>query len=79
MDKFSKEENTVLICRVWFESDGGLNVDYYPFSTKHIAMMMLMNWRDYLMTGEGGRLHITARCKVMHGPIEVKAGRFTRL
>lgn len=42
MDQFSKEDDTVLTCRVRNEN-GEVEVDYYPLATKEIAMHMLTN------------------------------------
>ncbi|KAF1843216.1 uncharacterized protein K460DRAFT_341102 [Cucurbitaria berberidis CBS 394.84] len=46
VNEFSKEDDTVLTCRVRVE-DGDLKVDYYPLPTKEIAMMMLTNRGSY--------------------------------
>jgi hypothetical protein len=41
MDRFSKEDDTVLACRVW--KDGGVvKVAYYPLPTKYIAMYKIV-------------------------------------
>ena len=42
MDRFSKEDNTVLTCRVRNE-ESEVKVDYYPLSTAEISMYMLTN------------------------------------
>jgi hypothetical protein len=42
MDRFSREDDTVLTCRVRNEGDE-VKVDYYPLSTAVISMYMLTN------------------------------------
>jgi hypothetical protein len=42
MDQFSKEDDTVLTCRIRNE-DGKVKVDYYPLSTAEVSMYMITN------------------------------------
>jgi hypothetical protein len=52
VNEFSKEDDTVLTCRVRMEN-GNLKVDYYPMPTKYISMYMLTN-RDSYFEERGG-------------------------
>lgn len=42
MNQFSKEDDTVLTCRIRNEN-GGVKVDFYPLPTANISMYMLTN------------------------------------
>ena len=46
VNEFSKQDDTVLTCRVRFEN-GKLKVDYYPMPTEQISMLMLTNRGSY--------------------------------
>jgi hypothetical protein len=46
MNEFSKEDDTVLLCRINTDN-GGFKVDYFPITTEHVAM--------YLHTSSGSR------------------------
>jgi hypothetical protein len=39
MNEFSKEDDTVLLCRI-NTTNGGFKVDYYPVETKYVAMSL---------------------------------------
>ncbi|KAF2123556.1 hypothetical protein P153DRAFT_371613 [Dothidotthia symphoricarpi CBS 119687] len=40
LNEFSKEEDTVLVCRVQKEDDGDFRVDYFLHSTDEVQMQM---------------------------------------
>lgn len=42
MNQFSKEDDTVLTCRIR-NDDGKVKVDYYPLSTAEVSMYMITN------------------------------------
>ena len=43
MNEFSKEDDTVLVCRIKSEDNGGIKVEYFPQSTDEISMAMHTN------------------------------------
>jgi hypothetical protein len=53
MNEFSKEDDTVLLCRIK-TNGGGLKVDYFPVTTAHIAMYLHTNNGDRFEESFGG-------------------------
>jgi hypothetical protein len=53
MNEYSKEDNTVLLCRI-NKDDGTLKVDYFPLTTAHIAMYLHTNSGDRFEESSGG-------------------------
>ncbi|KAH9873392.1 hypothetical protein J1614_005790 [Plenodomus biglobosus] len=43
MDEFSKEDDTIQVCRVVKEADDGIRVDYFPQPTDQVQLEMWTN------------------------------------
>ena len=59
MNEYSKEDDTVLICRSKTE-DGDLKVEYYPKATEEVSMVMHTNggqkWDERAMNYQRSRM-----------------------
>ncbi|KAF2128259.1 hypothetical protein P153DRAFT_431952 [Dothidotthia symphoricarpi CBS 119687] len=72
MDRYSKQDDTVLTCRVWVENDE-VKVDYYPLPTAHIQMYM---WTNRCTRFDEAGYHYQSRVKRDGKPDRSQGGPF---
>ena len=61
MDRYSKEDQTMLVCRVRKLKEGGLVVDYYPQAIHQVSMYM---WTANVRFGENAEIYQNRRRRV---------------
>lgn len=74
MDKFSKEDDTILVCRVVKTGDEELRVDYFPQKTDEVQMQMWTN-EGSMLDNKAEAYQATARKEGKLGRSRFQPGR----